>query len=123
MTVKINNKEYVIHIGIKCLEYLDTVYCAEESGIKVGMGVELVTVGLTMRNPVAVYHMIKGGTATEKSKPSNADIESFIESAAEAEEDDFEVLCEDFLSALEKAPLAKKKMEALSQLTTSPTES
>lgn len=112
MTITINGKEYPIYIGLDFLDYLDSIYFIEEKGVKFGQGLSMAVVHLTTENPVVLYHLIKAGTITEKSKPSNGDIKKYLETEA-----DCEALCADFLSVLETAHLTKSKLAKLSELT------
>lgn len=108
MQLKIGKKDYDINLGIRALKYLDDVYYYEEeqSGFRFGVGIELLTTGLSMGNILAVVNFIKAGTITERSKPSDEDIEEFIGSMTE---DEFDSFLEEVKEELKKQPLTRTK--------------
>lgn len=108
MELKIGKKNYEINLGIAALKYLDDVYVFEDeaSGFKFGLGVEMLTTNLAIGNTLALVHFIKAGTITERSKPSDKDIEEFFGSLS-AEE--FEKFVEDVKDELKKQPLTRMK--------------
>lgn len=108
MNVTINGKEYPIHIGLDCIDYLNRIYYIEQNGVKIAQGINLALTELYMQNPVALLHMIKAGTITEQSQPATQDIKDFLETDA-----DYEVLFEDFLGALRTAHATSRMVQTV----------
>ena len=108
MNVTINGKDYPIHIGLDCIDYLNRVYYIEQNGVKIAQGINLALTELYMQNPVALLHMLKAGTITEQSQPSTKEIKDYLETEA-----DLEVLFEDFLGALRTAHVTARMVQAL----------
>lgn len=79
MDVTIGNKDYVLEFGIGFNRYLDQVYQQEVDGMQFGMGLEMAYVYLSNENVDGIYHVIKAATSHLKSKPSNLDVEKYIE--------------------------------------------
>lgn len=106
MNVTINGKDYPIHIGLDCIDYLNRIYFIEQNGVKISQGINLVLTELYMKNPVALLHMVKAGTITEQSQPSTKEIKDYLETEA-----DLEVLFEDFLGALRTAHVTRSMVQ------------
>src|SRR5690625_5570455 len=82
MDLKINGKDYQLQFGLKFINQLDNIYTQEVDKVKFGMGVEMMTSYLAMRNPLVLLNIIKAGTSHLNSKPSNNDIENLLEEHA-----------------------------------------
>ena len=108
MHVTINGKEYPIHIGLDCIDYLNRIYYIEQNGVKISQGINLALTELYMQNPVALLHMIKAGTITEQTGPGTKEIKDFLETEA-----DYEVLFEDFLEALRTAHATRRMVQTV----------
>lgn len=69
-TLKINDKEYPLRISFRSLDYLDQVYTLEdkESGIKFGFGLNLLVMGLQIKNITAIINLLKGCNFTFSTK-------------------------------------------------------
>ena len=104
MEIKIKDVSYPIYLGFDAINYLDVTYFVDMQGMKLGFGIASVITQLKARNVLAIYNMIKAGTNTLPSKPSNCDIEEFLGSLNEKQFDD---LCEEFVSELKKQPLTR----------------
>lgn len=114
MQLKIGDKEYSITLGFAALDYLDKVYYLEfQNGAKLGQGVAYTINYINDENPLVIYHMIKAGTITERSKPSNEDIEAFI--LETGEKGNLDKLFKDFSDELKKQPLTKTKVIKLTK--------
>lgn len=109
MQLKIGEKEYPITLGFGALDYLDKVYYLEfQGGARLGNGIAFAMNYLNDENPLVLFHMIKAGTITERSKPSTEDIETFILDAGE--KGTLEKLFKEFSDELKKQPLTKTKV-------------
>ena len=111
MILNIGNREYELKFGIKFIEAIDSLYTQEKSGIEFGLGIELVTVYLNAGRPTAILNVIKAGTAHLNSKPSNKDIEDFLEELASKDDESYEQLFTDLLESMEQAPFLKRALK------------
>jgi len=113
MDLKINGKDYQLQFGLKFINQLDNIYTQEVDKVKFGMGVEMMTSYLAMRNPLVLLNIIKAGTSHLNSKPSNNDIENLLEEHANG--GTLEKLFKDVTEAMENAPFLKNKMKRAKQ--------
>ena len=104
MEIKIKDISYPSYLGFDAIHYLDLTYFVDMQGMKLGFGIASVITQLKARNVLAIYNMIKAGTNTLASKPSNIDIEEFLGALSEKQFDD---LCEEFVEELKKQPLTR----------------
>lgn len=111
MILIINGKEYPLRFGFAAIDYLDKIYYLEEAGVKLGQGIPLLVSNLVAENPLALYHAFKAGMITEKSQPSNAELEVYLEGLAE--EDKFDELFKEVIDELKKSALTKRKALAM----------
>lgn len=111
MNITINEKDYELKFGLKFINQLDKIYTQELSGIKFGMGVEMMNTYLNMKHPQALANIIKAGTSHLSSKPSNKEIEDYLEE--QAVNDKLEDLFTDFLDAVNQAPFLKHKLKMI----------
>ena len=110
MNLTINGKEYELHFGLDFIGYLDNKYYVEHDGIKLGHGLTYALAQIEMGNPSVILDLILGATITGN-KPKLGDVKKFVETEA-----DIEVLMNDFLSSLEKAPVTRFNMKKLGLL-------
>ncbi|WP_100066061.1 tail assembly chaperone [Miniphocaeibacter massiliensis] len=110
MILNINGKDYEIRFGFAAIDYLDKQYFVEASGIKLGQGIGMAYTYLNAQSPVAILHVIRAGTITEKQQPSTADIEKFVEETAE--KDGISKLFKELAAELKKQPLTKATVAA-----------
>lgn len=115
MNLVIGGKEYQLEFGLRFIRELDIVYPQTMNGVTFGLGVDSVISYLNMENPVAIYEVIKAGTAHLKSKPSNDDIEKFI--VDYAEKGNLDKLFKDVMGALENSPFLKQKIKKVKEET------
>lgn len=80
-TLKIKDKEYPLRISFRSLDYLDQVYTLEdkESGIKFGFGLNLLVMGLQIKNITAIINLLKAATLHLAQKPSEDEIIEMID--------------------------------------------
>ena len=78
MKLKINKKEYTLHMGLAFIRELDRRYTQNFAGVEFGHGVAKVFLGLTQYNPVALSDLILAATVTLDEQPSLEDIEKEI---------------------------------------------
>ena len=82
MELTINGKNYELKFGLGFINAIDNIYTQEMHGVSFGMGLELLNTYLRLGRPTALFNVIKAGTSHLNSKPSNADIESYLEDLA-----------------------------------------
>jgi hypothetical protein len=85
MKLKINKKEYTLHMGLAFIRELDRRYTQNFAGVEFGHGVAKVFLGLTQYNPVALSDLILAATVTLDEQPSLEDIEKEMMSWDEKE--------------------------------------
>lgn len=108
MNVTIGKKDYELRFGFAALDYLDHEYTIETQGYTFGQGLQIGVAYLLDHNPLALRAFIKAGTETEKSKPSNDEIEQFL--MAKGDEGTLPALFDEVLGELKKQPLTKDRL-------------
>lgn len=109
LVLNLGGVDYKLNFGLRFLEYVDKNHQMGVGGnVSIGFGVGLhsVILGLKTQNVGTLEEIIKGGTITEKTKPSNDDIAEYIIKISEDEEV-FDKTFEDFFIALTTAPILK----------------
>ena len=118
MNLTINGKEYALHFGMDFIDEVEKLegMKMEAEGVSLNMG----TGGMALlNNKLASYHpsglrtIIKAGTSTERQKPSNDDINVYLEELAES--DDYEQTFDDIVEELGKKPLVLRALNAKAQ--------
>jgi|SRR5699024_7816638 len=114
MELKINGKDYKLKFGLKFINLLDNLYSQEISSLKFGMGVEMMNVYLNMKHPQVLVNIIKAGTSHLGSKPSENEIEGYLEELAiEGKLND---LFESVQKEVKQAPFLKHKIEQIEKV-------
>ena len=85
MKLKINKKEYTLHMGLAFIRELDRRYTQNFAGVEFGHGVAKVFLGLTQYNPVSLSDLILAATVTLDEQPTLEDIEKEMMSWDEKE--------------------------------------
>lgn len=114
-SLKIGNKEYNLRYGIAFVKEVNNLYAIDydvNSGLKMKMnfGISILMEYLRMGDVIAIVNAIKCATVTEKSKPSDIEIEEFI---SELSQEEYTKLCTDFFTSLEEAPFLKNGIQKL----------
>jgi len=112
MDVKINNKEYTLHFGWDFLEFINDVRGAEIKANGQGIntktaGLSFLEAGLESKDPTAVRDAIKAGLSTEKSKPSNEDVEDFVKQKLVKTPKQYKDFVEELHEEIKKEPMLK----------------
>src|SRR5699024_12344226 len=79
MKLTINDKEYELKFGLSFINAIDNIYTQKMNGVEFGMGLEMLNTYMSLGRPTALFNVIKAGTSHLDSKPSNNDIESYLE--------------------------------------------
>lgn len=113
MQLTINNKNYQLHFGLGFLSEMNKRKSATFEGMATGYGaLALLNIGSLVQDPLAIVDVIKAATAQALQKPSNEDLEIFLNEKAEAGE--LDKLIFDLFEEIKKSPLLRyaMKMEA-----------
>ena len=80
MILTINGKNYELKFGLGFLAEMNKRKPAEFEGMKTGYGaMALFNVGQFLGDPLAFYDLIRAATAEASQKPSNEELESYLE--------------------------------------------
>lgn len=80
MILTINNKNYELKFGLGFLAEMNKRKSAEFEGIKTGYGaLALFNAGQLLGDPLALFDLVKAATAVAPQKPSNEDLELWLE--------------------------------------------
>ena len=105
MILKIKDKEYEVHFGIAFVRELDKKHAIElKGGGKFGLGLETVIPKLLSDDVITLAEVLYEGTAAEKGRPSQKDIDVYVDNV-----EDIDALFEEVIDELKKANATKKK--------------
>lgn len=105
MILNIKDKEYEVHFGIAFVRALDKNHSIEiKGGGQFGLGLETVVPKLLADDVLALAEVLFEGTAAEKGRPSQKDIDAFIDN-----HDDIDALFAEVINELKKANATRKK--------------
>lgn len=107
-TLTINEREHELFFGIAFIRELDKKFCSNVNGMNFGAGVRSAVVYLLDGNPVILVDIIQAATITNRRKLSEKDIEKWLE-----EQDDLDVVFDDFLTCFKTSKLTKKTTMAI----------
>lgn len=110
MILEINGKQYESRFGIRFIRELDKTNSLQREGINFGAGLELKVPMLVACDTVALSDVLYTGTVTEKNRPTQAEVDDYVENC-----DDIEELFEVVLDELKKSNATKLKMQQLEQ--------
>lgn len=80
MILTINGKNYELKFGLGFLAEMNKRKPAEFEGMKTGYGaMALFNVGQFLGDPLAFYDLIRAATAEASQKPSNEELEAYLE--------------------------------------------
>lgn len=122
MLVTINGTEYTVKFGIAFIRQLDEKYFVKnQSGVKFGTGLETKVPMLLTGDAVTLSEFIYMGTCTDEKRPSQKEVDNYVDEAEDIEElfdtvvDELKkhnatrLKMKELLEALEKQPGAAKK--------------
>lgn len=103
MVLTIDGHDYNVKFGIGFLRELDKKYFTEtQSGIKFGMGAETKIPMILTNDVITLAEFLYVGTCTEEKRPTQAQIDSFID-----ETEDIEALFKEVVEELKKQNATK----------------
>lgn len=87
MILKIKGEEYRVKFGIGFVRELDKKYYVQNNAsVKYGLGVETQVPLLLTGDPVTLSEFLYMGTCAEEKRPSQADIDEFLDEVEDIEE-------------------------------------
>lgn len=102
MQIAIKEKEYNVCFGIGFLRELDKKYFYERVGMKFGASMELKIPLLLAKDTVTLSDVLYAGTCTEKSRPSQKDIDDYIDNL-----EDIDTFFDEVIEELKKSNATK----------------
>lgn len=113
MELTINDKKYELKFGLSFINTIDNIYTQKMNGVEFGMGLEMLNTYMSLGRPTALFNVIKAGTSHLDSKPSNNDIESYLEDLADSNVDEYENMFDEVSEAMKQAPFLRRTMKNL----------
>ena len=104
MQLTINGTDYELNFGLRFCRELSKDKHQSNRGIDLRIGIENAVTNLYTGDVLILPDLVKAATSHYKKKPSDKDIEDFLDTY-----DDLGGLCEDFLSQLLEQSATKKK--------------
>ena len=117
MLIKIEKKEYQCRFGIKFNTTLDNVYSQSmQNGVTFGTGIEMAVSYLQNENVTAVQNVLMASLSHLKTKPSNEDLEDYIEEkVVELGENGVKKLCDEIVGEMTESPLISAKVKTITK--------
>lgn len=110
MIIKINEKDYTLRFGFDFIDYCNNNAGLTTQGVNLGIsGVKMLAVGIADKSPSSFRTIIKGATVTERQKPSNEEIENYVNSLLDNEEE-YEKLYDEVILELGKHLIILREM-------------
>lgn len=110
MEIEINGKNYPLTFGFDFIDYVNKENGMAADGIKTNIGgAAMLKASMAGRLPSSLRLLIKGGTCNLKQKPSNKDIDAFIDEIAE-DDDAYDALFDEIQEELGKRPAIRREM-------------
>lgn len=113
MQITVKGKEYEINFGVAFVRALDTKYFTKGvGGAQFGLGLEVSIPKVLTGDVTTLSDMLYEGTAAEKNRPTQKDVDNFVDGV-----EDIEALFDEVIEELKKHNATKKKtMEMLENL-------
>lgn len=103
--LEIEGKVVELKFGLNFIRHFDNKYQVTQNGLKFGQGIDMVASLLVSSDPLILIDVIKAGTENSTAKPTQREIETFLES-----QEDLEWLFDGFLERLKTNALTKVKV-------------
>lgn len=111
MILKIKGEEYRVKFGIGFVRKLDEKYYVQNNtSVKFGLGVETQVPKLLTGDPVALSEFLYLGTCTEEKRPSQADVDEFLDEA-----ENIEALFDEVIEELRRSNATRSKLGELEE--------
>lgn len=106
MNIKINGNEYNLNFGIGFLREMDERFYQSYNGIRYGVAMEAKFPSLVTGNLVTLSEIIYSGTHAEEKRPTQVEVDQYIESL-----EDTSALFDEVIGELKKSSVTKKSIE------------
>lgn len=112
MELTINGKEYRLYFGTDFVDYINKANGMELEGVKTNVGgMLMLNAGLSMKAPSTLELVIKAATNTLPSKPSNKDLDDYINELLDQDDDtEYETLFTEIETEIKKRPANRREM-------------
>ena len=111
MVLKIDNKEYKLHFGIGFVRELDKKYYTEsKTGVRFGMGMEIKIPLLLGKDIITLAEFLYEGTCTEEQRPTQEEIDGYIDGVK-----DIEKLFTEVIQELKKQNATKLQLQMIEE--------
>jgi hypothetical protein len=109
MILKIKDIEYGVKFGIGFVRKLDEKYYVQNNtSVKFGLGVETQVPKLLTGDPVALSEFLYLGTCAEEKRPSQADVDEYLDDA-----ENIDVLFDEVIEELRRSNATRAKLGEL----------
>lgn len=109
MILKIKDKEYRVKFGVGFVRELDKKYYVQgNTSVKYGLGVETQVPNLLTGDPVALAEFLYLGTYAEEKRPSQAEVDAYIDEA-----EGMETLFDEVIEELRRSNATRVKVGEL----------
>lgn len=113
MQLTINDKTYEVKFGVKFVRAMDEKYRLNTNGVEFGAGLEATAGFLFNQKITTLADYLYYGTITEKPRPSQNDIDDYLDTVEDIEAVFDEVIAELEASNASKLYISKAKKEFL----------
>lgn len=111
MILKIKGEEYRVKFGIGFVRKLDEKYYVQNNtSVKFGLGVETQVPKLLTGDPVTLSEFLYLGMFTEEKRPSQADVDDYLD-----ETEDIDVLFDEVIEELRRSNATRSKLGELEE--------
>lgn len=111
MQIKIGEVECTLRFGLKFIRELDEKYYIERAGVKYGTALENKIPFILTKDPVTLAEFIYSATATEEKRPTQDQVDAYIEEA-----EDIDALFNEVTSELKNSNVTKHRMIQMEEL-------
>lgn len=106
MQIKINDKSYELNFGIRWVYLMNQNHNIAQNGLTQGMGINQAVASLTQYDPVGLAEILLNATWMNKDRPTNADINNYLDTNA-----DIKKLCDGILKEIQNANATKAQVK------------
>lgn len=106
MQIKINDKSYELNFGIRWVYLMNQNHNIAQNGLTQGMGINQAVASLTQYDPVGLAEILLNATWMNKDRPTNADINNYLDTNA-----DIKKLCDGILKEIQNANATKVQVK------------
>lgn len=109
MILKIGNRDYTLNFGLAFLREMNKQHSVAIEGMATGYGaMTMFNAGQALNDPLALVDVIKASTITEPQKPSNKEIEEYLNDLVVKGK--YTEVASEIVNEIKKQPLLKLAM-------------